>query len=149
MKLLNAWILAGAILLFPLGANAAPPDADLDGFPNNEDNCPSFFNPDQADEEGDGVGDVCDNCTLMGNAAQEDADRDGYGNMCDADLTNDGIVDALDFIQFAKCINEPGVGATPACASSDFNSDNRVNSIDYQMLEEMWNQPPGPSGLVP
>ena len=35
-------------------------DFDGDGIVNAQDNCPSVFNPDQADADGDGVGNVCD-----------------------------------------------------------------------------------------
>ncbi len=35
------------------------PDDDHDGVPNDIDNCPSVFNPDQADMVGDGTGDDC------------------------------------------------------------------------------------------
>jgi len=34
-------------------------DADGDGVADADDNCPSLFNPDQADSNGDGVGDAC------------------------------------------------------------------------------------------
>jgi predicted extracellular nuclease len=37
-------------------------DADGDGVPDDEDNCPTTFNPDQADVDGDGIGDACDSC---------------------------------------------------------------------------------------
>jgi pimeloyl-ACP methyl ester carboxylesterase len=43
-------------------------DSDGDDIPDNEDNCPFNFNPDQADTDGDGAGDTCDNnpnCFLM------------------------------------------------------------------------------------
>jgi hypothetical protein len=34
-------------------------DSDEDGIPDDFDNCPNHYNPDQADCDGDGVGDVC------------------------------------------------------------------------------------------
>jgi len=39
-----------------------PLDSDVDGIPNATDNCPDFYNPDQADKDGDGTGDACDSC---------------------------------------------------------------------------------------
>lgn len=35
-------------------------DSDGDEIPDNEDNCPNTYNPDQADSNADGIGDVCD-----------------------------------------------------------------------------------------
>jgi gliding motility-associated-like protein len=35
-------------------------DEDADGVADEDDNCPSTYNPDQSDIDGDGVGDVCD-----------------------------------------------------------------------------------------
>ena len=34
-------------------------DTDLDGIPDDQDNCPNTANPDQVDSDGDGVGDAC------------------------------------------------------------------------------------------
>ena len=35
-------------------------DTDNDGIPDYQDNCPTIYNPDQADSDGDGIGDECD-----------------------------------------------------------------------------------------
>ena len=40
-------------------AKFGPGDSDGDGIPDVIDNCPSVFNPDQADANGDGHGDAC------------------------------------------------------------------------------------------
>jgi hypothetical protein len=95
-------------------------DADSDGYgdpghPENEcpdDNCPTVYNPNQADADHDGKGDPCDSCT--------DTDGDGYGNpgfpanTCaldncptvynpsQADADGDGIGDVCD-----PCPNHP------------------------------------------
>jgi len=48
-------------------------DADGDGIPNGDDNCPDVSNEPQDDQDGDGVGDACD----------DDIDGDGVGNVDD------------------------------------------------------------------
>lgn len=42
--------------------NDQPADADGDGIPDGQDNCPTVANADQKDSDGDGVGDACDQC---------------------------------------------------------------------------------------
>ncbi len=77
-------------------ASAFVPDADGDGIPDEEDNCPLIANASQTDYDGDGIGDICDidddndgvadtldNCPLAQNADQTDWDGDGVGNECD------------------------------------------------------------------
>jgi hypothetical protein len=97
----NAW---GVLILQP--TVFGPPDQDNDTIPDDEDNCPTTPNTDQADADSDGVGDVCDNCPNAANASQADGDGDGVGDACDncpnaanadqADGDGDGIGDACD-----------------------------------------------------
>ena len=95
-----------------------PPDSDQDGdgIPDSIDNCPTVYNPDQADSDNNGVGDACqdtdgdgvidihDNCPTVYNPDQLDTDGDGIGDACDncpnvynpdqADSDHDGVGDA-------------------------------------------------------
>jgi hypothetical protein len=77
-----------AVDIQPLGPSLLG-DADFDGVPDDEDNCPFDFNSDQLDSEsgtgglGDGIGDACDNCPKNVNPDQADADTDGVGDVCD------------------------------------------------------------------
>ena len=67
-----------------------------DDIPEDEDNCPEAYNPEQDDNELDELGDMCDpdddndeipdtddNCRYEFNPAQEDRDGDGRGDSCD------------------------------------------------------------------
>ena len=44
----------------PVKAPPPPPDQDHDGIPDFRDNCPTVYNPDQADSDHNGKGDACD-----------------------------------------------------------------------------------------
>lgn len=93
----------------PGGVPLSPEDQDGDGVPDDEDNCVSVANPDQADSDGDGTGDACDtdgdndgspneadNCPDVPNPDQLDLDGDGIGDACDEDLDGDGVPNAND-----------------------------------------------------
>jgi hypothetical protein len=66
------------------------PDVDSDGLLNPADNCPTVYNPGQADEDDDGAGDLCDNCLGLQNSDQLDGDSDGMGDACDYCTDSDG-----------------------------------------------------------
>jgi hypothetical protein len=82
----------------------ACPDTDGDGWADDADNCPTVYNPSQADSNQDGVGDACepqppppppldsdgdgipnisDNCPFQPNPDQTDGDGDMVGDACD------------------------------------------------------------------
>jgi hypothetical protein len=132
-----------------LEQQVASADFDDDGVINQDDNCVHVFNPDQSDWNYDNVGNVCDNCTLDANYGQEDANADGFGNRCDGDLNDDLIVGGPDFGIFTECLNMPGEGVSSSCKIADFDSDHKVDSVDFQIWEGMFGLPPGPSGLFP
>jgi len=95
-------------------------DQDGDGVPDDEDNCPSTPNVDQADGDGDAVGDACDNAPGVANPDQADGDGDGVGDVADncptaanadqADTNGDGFGDA--------CV-APGVTIPPGSSFGD------------------------------
>jgi len=102
-------------------------DTDGDGFgdpgnPENtcpDDNCPTVYNPDQADKEGDGIGDVCDNCPDDYNPDQVNSDTDTLGNDCD----NCDLVDNNDQL------NSDTDTLGNACDNCDqVNNDDQANS---------------------
>jgi len=101
-------------------------DADGDGEPDVDDNCPDLFNPakpieafEQSDADADGMGDACDPCPLDAGQACTwgDRDEDGVANLddnCpDADNTNQADADG-DYIGDAcdLCPNDYGPDGT-------------------------------------
>ncbi len=84
-------------------------DTDNDGIPDEEDNCPTVSNDDQADFDNDGIGDGCDsdidgdgvdndvdNCPGTPNEDQLDFDGDDVGDGCDGDIDGDGVINEED-----------------------------------------------------
>jgi hypothetical protein len=92
------------IVTISAGSDCEPtgecPDEDSDGVCDEDDNCLSTENADQADDDDDGMGNMCDedfvpdededlvaddddNCPAVANADQADRDSDGSGDECD------------------------------------------------------------------
>lgn len=64
-------------------------DTDHDGDPDETDNCPEVWNPDQANSDHDPLGDACDNCPTVTNQNQADGDGDETGDACDSCFDTD------------------------------------------------------------
>lgn len=69
--------------------NDQPADADSDGVPDAQDNCPTVPNSDQRDSDGDHVGDACDQCpgTTDGLVTQQGC---GVAQLCPCDGPTSG-----------------------------------------------------------
>ena len=93
-------------------------DLDNDGVEDNYDNCPTFYNLDQADRDGDLIGDACDNCLETFNEDQFDLDGDLMGDACDTDIDGDDILNNLD-----NCELVPNPIATGKTAQDDLDAD--------------------------
>ncbi|TWT46160.1 hypothetical protein RAS1_26080 [Phycisphaerae bacterium RAS1] len=110
----NLWAVGRQVVageIYPLAAQlevAAPPvgDADNDGIADDVDNCPTTYNPDQADCDNDGVGDICaiaaGAADCNGNAIPDsceafaDCDANGVPDECQPDCNNNGRPDVCD-----------------------------------------------------
>ncbi|MEO1574061.1 MAG: thrombospondin type 3 repeat-containing protein, partial [Pseudomonadota bacterium] len=88
------------------------------------------------DADGDGVPDTDDNCPQLQNADQRDTDADGFGNRCDADLNNDGVVNVIDL----GLLRARFFSSDP---DADFNGDGVVNVVDLGILRSLFFLPPG------
>ncbi|MCB9352343.1 MAG: thrombospondin type 3 repeat-containing protein [Lewinellaceae bacterium] len=116
---------------------AVSADQDGDGIADNQDNCPSIANADQANNDGDSEGDVCDedddndgvpdvndNCPFTANADQANNDGDSEGDVCDNDDDNDGVLDVNDNCPFtanADQANNDGDSEGDVCDNDDDN----------------------------
>jgi len=114
-------------------------DSDQDGIGNACDNCPNVYNPDQTDSDQDGIGNACDNCPYVYNPDQTDSDQDGIGDECECssrfNLNGDatGLIDFSDFFLFAENWLTEGPGLI-----GDFNNDGKVNLSDLALLSMHW-----------
>ena len=120
-------------------------DADGDGIPDGEDNCPMEDNPGQEEGDGDCIGDACDpepgvydpsvpdSCPPQGNNIGDACDCEGNFN-CSADRDVDGS-DASSFkADFGRSIMlDPCSNAGPC--NGDFSCDRDVDGTDASLFK--------------
>jgi hypothetical protein len=129
-------ILEYAVVICPVEC----PDQDGDGVCDAADNCPTTYNPNQADVDQDGAGDVCDGCPLDAGKTSPgicgcgvpDTDSDGdlvpdcvdncpsTYNPNQLDVDQDGFGDICDGCPFDAGKTSPGICG---CGVSDMDSD--------------------------
>lgn len=111
VNILDAWLNTGMAQPHMMaGTSWTPPDADNDGIPDAQDNCPNIANNDQLNNDADAQGDVCDD-----------------------DDDNDGLTDA-----FEISINtNPFLSDTDGDLVNDFDEVNFDGLPAYNPLTDM------------
>ena len=111
INLLDAWVNTSMAPPHMMASSTwTVPDADADGIPDNQDNCPNTSNTNQLNNDGDSEGDVCDD-----------------------DDDNDGLIDS-----FELSINtNPFNPDTDADTVSDFDEVNFDGLPAYDPVSDM------------
>ncbi len=130
-------------------ARAEPVDADEDGVPDEDDNCPRHANPGQEDCNEDGQGDVCaiatgdsrdcndnlvpDDCDIASGLSY-DANLNNVPDVCDcrADFNGDTIVEAADLAMLL------GAWGESTRKHGDLTADGTVDATDLAILLGSW-----------
>jgi hypothetical protein len=134
--LFGAWLSDDRNLL--VRADPVGTDQDADGVVDDQDNCPTVPNVDQANSDEDTIGDACDNCRQVDNTAQIDADQDGIGNLCDADFDQSGFCNVSDLLSFLDAFGngvndntcpDPGGAPSGPCAHYDLTGEGAIINV--------------------
>lgn len=115
------------------------------------DNCPTRYNPDQANSDSNPMGDACqdpgsvtgldpdgdgwdsatDNCPNDANLDQADLDGDGIGDICDGDRDGDGVLDTADnCFMVANADQRNADGDTQGDKCDDDDDGDGINNTD-------------------
>ncbi|MEM9386740.1 MAG: thrombospondin type 3 repeat-containing protein [Pseudomonadota bacterium] len=95
---------------------------------------------DPTDTDLDGIPDDQDNCIERRNANQRDTDGGGIGNICDGDFDQSCFVNGADFTIFRDNFGT----ANP---DTDLNGDGTTNGVDFRIFRGLVGAAPGPSGV--
>jgi Zn-dependent metalloprotease len=109
---------ANAVEAVEMTATPPCPDQDADWIADACDNCPTIYNPDQANSDRAPDGDACDTCV--------DADDDGFGNP--GFPTNQCPPDNCERFSNPDQSDEDGDGVGDACEDAD--ADGLANHLD-------------------
>lgn len=131
-------------------------DKDWDGVPEDIDNCPGWYNPDQSDIDGDGIGDICDfdmdndsrgvtvggepvfadwNEDYMGVDSRRDCGLDAWG----PDFNGDGSVNVFDAGAVKSTfLSSSGDGVYRN--RNDLSADGYINIVDLTIMKRFFGQ---------
>ncbi len=104
-------------LEYKYGTEPNNPDTDGDTIQDGPDNCKADYNPDQSNMDGDDKGDECD---------------------CLPDLSNDGIVNLVDFALFGQHWLDGGCAGPDFCNARDFDKNGQVGFTDLDHFANRW-----------
>jgi hypothetical protein len=104
-------------------------DTDEDGIPDEEDNCPEVYNPEQEDLDEDGLGDACDP-DIDGDGILDDGDGSGiaWDNPC-INGTTENCDDNCPYVNNSNQSDIDGDGIGDAC-DPDIDGDGIPNEED-------------------
>jgi len=90
----------GAFTMGPAWQPLPPPDTDGDHVSDDSDNCPTVYNPDQADADGDGVGDACEAPPAVGGIVEMQVR--GSGSVADYAADSSGDSASSNYVVLAR-----------------------------------------------
>jgi len=140
----QGWPFAEIIVMNVFDPCASWANSDGDGIPDDEDNCPMDFNPNQEDADGDCIGDVCDPEPDVYDPSAPDSYPPGgndIGDACDCEgnFNGDSDCDGSDAASFKadfgrNPMSDPCTTVNPC--NGDFSCDGDVDGSDAALFKQ-------------